>query len=69
MTDQCKFPRCRNWPDLKYIGHEICNMHWEQLCGADSKTEKRLLKKMGLKRNEIGQVVEVGKDERDEERS
>lgn len=54
--DKCEFPRCRNLSDLGYIGHDICSIHWNQLCESDSKTEKRLLKKIGLERNEKGQV-------------
>ncbi len=65
MTDQCNFPRCRNLSDLRYIGHEICSMHWEQLCGADSRTEKRLLRKIGLKRSQKGCVMEIEKDEKE----
>ena len=60
MMDQCDFPRCRNLSDLRYIGCEICIIHWNQLCGADSKTEKRLLKKIGLKRAKNGSVMEIG---------
>ncbi len=64
MTDQCEFPRCRNWSEYRYIGHEICSIHWEQLCGADSTTEKRLLKKIGLTRDEGGAVRPITKEEK-----
>lgn len=59
MIDQCVFPRCRNLSYLGYIGCEICVVHWNQLCGSDCKTEKRLLKKIGLERNEKGQVSPI----------
>lgn len=55
--EKCDFPKCRNLSDLGYIGHKICNKHWEQLCLSDSETEKRLLKKIGLIRNEQGMVT------------
>jgi len=64
MADQCNFPRCRNFPDLGYIGHEICSIHWNQLCGSDSKTEKRLLKKIGLTRGEGGAVRPITSEEK-----
>lgn len=62
MNDQCDFPRCKNFSDLGYIGRNICNMHWEQLCEAESKTEKRLLKKIGLVRNKSGAVVPIRRE-------
>lgn len=57
--EQCDFPRCRIIATLGYIGRAICDDHWEQLCNADSKTEKRLLKKIGLVRNKSGAVVPI----------
>lgn len=57
MNNQCDFPKCRNLTELVYIGRNVCNKHWGQLCEADSKTEKRLLKKIGLVRNDNGVVV------------
>ena len=46
---------------MGYIGREICNDHWEKLCESDSKTENRLLKKLGLIRND-GVVVCIKDD-------
>ena len=57
--DQCDFPKCRNLSYYGYIGRNICSPHWEELCLADNKTEKRLLKKIGLIRNKHGVVILV----------
>lgn len=62
--EQCDFPRCRNFADFGYMGHNICYTHWGELCEADSKTKKRLLKKIGLKRDKSGRVVSI-KDDND----
>lgn len=59
MDNQCSFPRCKNPADCGYIGQDICYTHWIQLCEADSKTEKRLLKKIGLVRNCGGAIVTI----------
>jgi len=59
--EQCEFPRCRHYPALKYIGHDICDIHWEQLCLADSNTEKRMLKKIKLFKNDQGVVIHICK--------
>lgn len=64
MIDKCNFPRCRNLSDLRYIGHEICNIHWEQLCESDSKTEKRLLRKIGLIREKNKAVCPITNEEK-----
>ncbi len=61
MNDQCDFPRCKNFANLGYIGRDVCTIHWEQLCEADSKTEKGLLKRIGLIRNDNGAVVLINK--------
>lgn len=58
----CDFPRCRNTSHLGYIESEVCTSHWEQLCSADSKTEKRMLKRIGLLRNKRGAVVIITQD-------
>lgn len=60
----CSFPRCKRLSDFTYIKRDICEVHWEQLCGADSKTENRLLKKIGLTRNCDGLVVPITKKEK-----
>lgn len=57
--DQCDFPRCRNQANITYIGTGICDKHWKQLCIANSKTEKRLMAKIGLKRDKDGKVVPI----------
>ena len=51
MIEKCDFPKCKYLVDMRYIGRGICNDHWERLCEADSKTENRLLGKIGLVRN------------------
>jgi len=63
--EQCEFPRCRGYAEFGYIGHDVCANHWEQLCEADSKTEKRLLKKIGLVRNKSGAVVPITTTKKD----
>lgn len=65
--EQCKFPRCKCYTELWYIGRDICAAHWKQLCEADGKTENRLLNKIGLIRNDSGTVVSKG--EKDESKS
>ena len=59
MNDQCDFPKCKNSADYGYIGREICVEHWAQICNAEGKTEKGLLKKIGLVRNKSGAVVNI----------
>ncbi len=58
-NQQCDFPKCKNLTELVYIGRNVCNKHWEQLCEVDSKTEKRLLRKIRLVRNDGGVVVPI----------
>lgn len=69
MNTLCSFPKCRNLADLTYIGRAICGKHWNLLCeaGVGSKTEKGLLKKIGLVRNKSGAVIPIGgqNDEKD----
>jgi len=55
--ERCDFPRCQNPIELKYIERNICGIHWEKLCNADSKTENKLLSKIDLVRNKDGAVV------------
>lgn len=57
--EQCDFPRCKNFASLGYIGRHVCWQHWAQLCEAESKTEKGLLKKIGLMRNNGGAVIQI----------
>jgi len=59
MDDQCDFPRCRNLSDIGYIGRWVCIKHWVELCETDSKTEKRMLKRIGLVRDKSGAVVPI----------
>ncbi len=59
--EKCDFPKCKNYDYIQYINKCICDAHWEQLCDADPKTEKRLLKKIGLVRNSSGKVVSNAK--------
>jgi hypothetical protein len=57
--ERCDFPRCRNLEDFSYIGHNLCTVHWNELCEADSKTEKKLLKRIGLIRDKSGKVIPI----------
>ena len=61
--DKCDFPRCRNFPLLGYIGHDVCALHWQKLseCEAGSKTEQEMLKRIKLTRNDEGSVVPARK--------
>lgn len=43
----------------------MCQSHWDQLCEADGKTEKGLLKRIGLVRDLSGTIVTIG-DKEDE---
>lgn len=60
---QCDFPRCKKPEYMGYIGHTVCYHHWNELCEADGKTEKRLLKKIGLVRDKSGSVGILDKKE------
>lgn len=57
--DQCSFPRCKHQSSVVYIGRDICNKHWCELCETEGKTEKGLLKKIGLVRDDNGDVVRI----------
>jgi len=59
VMDGCIFPKCKYLSDFVYIGKDICSEHWAKLCEADGKTEKGLLKKIGLVRNKDGAVVPI----------
>ena len=41
------------------MGRDICDVHWEKIAGSDGKTEKSLLKKIGLERDESCCVVPI----------
>jgi len=56
---KCDFPRCKNIAILGYIGRDICEQHWYELCIADEKIEKKLLKKIGLTRTNGGKVIVI----------
>jgi len=55
--EPCNFPKCKNKATLGYIGRGICEEHWQKLCDANSKIEKKMLLKIGLKRDKNGKVV------------
>ncbi|KKN99022.1 hypothetical protein LCGC14_0142670 [marine sediment metagenome] len=61
----CDFPRCRNMSDYKYIGKNLCHTHWVEISGCDggSQTEKVVLGKIGLFRNDEGSVVPQSRSE------
>ena len=31
MDDRCQIPRCRADAEVSYLGHGVCNPHWNQL--------------------------------------
>lgn len=62
--DQCDFPRCKNLANFGYIERDICSLHWTILCAANSKTEKSILKKIGLVRNDEGSVVPISRSKK-----
>lgn len=57
--EQCDFPRCKLLSDVGYIGCNLCYIHWEQIAKSTGKTEKGLLKKIGLIRHKNGKVILV----------
>ena len=57
MWTECDFPKCKQPAEMGYIGRDLCDGHWAMLCEADPKAEKKLLKKIGLVRDETGAVV------------
>jgi len=61
MTDTCHFPRCKQIASINYIQRNLCEHHWLQICEADSKTEKKLLKRILLARID-GNVVQITKN-------
>jgi hypothetical protein len=61
----CDFPKCRNIADYGYVERSICEAHWRELCVATSKTEKSMLKKIGLIRDGDGVVVMIIQKEKD----
>lgn len=63
-NELCQFSRCKNSCYLSYIGISICHTHWIQICEAEGKTEKRILKRIGLMRDKKGAIVTI-KDEND----
>lgn len=57
--EQCSFPRCRQLLSHTYMGRNVCVDHWVKLCDTDGKTEKKMLKKIGLVRDDTGAVVPI----------
>jgi len=62
--ERCEFPRCKYYPNITYIGHSICDEHWKQICESNKKSEQKLLKKIGLIRNNNGSVVSITEKEK-----
>ena len=67
MENQCDMPRCRNWAEIGYIGKGLCWKHWEQICLAEGKTAKGLLKRIGLARDDSGAVVVIKRKRKEDE--
>lgn len=65
VNDQCDFPRCRNLASMVYLSREICDQCWLGLCSADTKKEKRLLKKIYLTRQGDGKVVPINEAQKE----
>ena len=40
MIDRCEVPRCRAEADLDYLGHGICERHWNELTAEDVPADK-----------------------------
>ncbi len=60
--EPCEFPRCRRPASLTYVGHGICGHHHEMICAAAEEgraSENLLLCKIGLVRNDQGQIVSI----------
>ena len=60
--EPCEFPRCRRPATLTYLGHGICEHHHEMICAAADEgraSENLLLRKIGLLRNDQGQIVSI----------
>jgi hypothetical protein len=58
--EPCEFPRCMKSATLTYVGHAICDHHHELICRAreeSRESENAVLSKIGLVRNDQGQVV------------
>ena len=62
MMEPCEFPRCRRPATLTYLGHGICDHHYEMICVAADEgraSENRLLGKIGLFRDDQGTIVPI----------
>ena len=60
--EPCEFPRCRRPASLTYLGHSICDYHHEMICEAADESrasENLLLRKIGLLRNDQGQIESI----------
>lgn len=58
MDGICDMPKCNKPATIGFIGKELCEKHWGELAEADENKEPKLLKKLGLCRNQNGQVTE-----------
>ena len=60
--EPCEFPRCRQPATLTYLGHGICDHHYEMICAAADEgraSENRLLGKIGLFRDDQGTIEPI----------
>jgi hypothetical protein len=53
----CDISKCNKPATIGFIGKELCEKHWGELAEADEHKEPKLLKKLGLYRNQSGQIV------------
>jgi len=63
--EQYELPKCKGYTEVWYLGSYIYSAHWQQLCDADDKAKKKLLKKIDLVRDESGAVVPITTTEKD----
>ena len=37
--DRCEIPKCRTWVSVMYLGHGVCERHWNQLTADKAKPD------------------------------
>lgn len=63
MDGTCDIPKCKQSDHYSYIGKDLCEKHWQQLCESYDKgpaVENKLLARINLRRNKDGVVVQIG---------
>ena len=61
-SDYCQFPRCPHIRAVEYMSRGVCFGHWRDISESEGDREQSLLAKIGLKRDENRNVVELRKD-------